>query len=299
MKANEKLEELGIEFDEIIQERRTTECAEAAKERRVNVSQIVKSLIIESGDEKFHILLPGDRELSERKFGDEYRLLPPEESEQMTGFESGTVHPFSTELEHVVDERVLENKRVSHTVGEEKRGVILDSVAFEDALKASDFKVQKRDIAVSTEEDLQEIEEYALNRDQAKFVVKRGYRNVFKKLCRGNPGEKVFELLKAFDREDVNIERYRAEEVLERAEDQSHMQRLAKKISENGELPEETNFNLCEKVSTVLDNNPEAVEDFKNGRESAINYLLGELMDETHGKANPGKAKQKIFDKIN
>lgn len=44
---------------------------------------------------------------------------------------------------------------------------------------------------------------------------------------------------------------------------------------------------LIEAVKKVLQNNPQSVEDFKNGKEKAIGFLVGQAMKETRGKANP------------
>ncbi|MFT9411007.1 Asp-tRNA(Asn)/Glu-tRNA(Gln) amidotransferase subunit GatB [Liquorilactobacillus hordei] len=40
-------------------------------------------------------------------------------------------------------------------------------------------------------------------------------------------------------------------------------------------------------IATVLDNNEKSIEDFKNGKGRAIGFLVGQIMKETHGKANP------------
>lgn len=40
-------------------------------------------------------------------------------------------------------------------------------------------------------------------------------------------------------------------------------------------------------VKDVVDNNPQSVEDFKNGKDRAIGYLVGQIMKQTRGKANP------------
>ncbi len=43
-------------------------------------------------------------------------------------------------------------------------------------------------------------------------------------------------------------------------------------------------------VAEVLSENTSAVEDFKNGKESALQYLLGQVMRKTKGKADPQKS---------
>lgn len=298
MKADEKLSEFGLSFEEVVQENPTKSCDDAAKERGLETHQIVKSLIIESEGEKFHVLLPGDRTLSEKKFGSEYRMIPPEESEEITGFESGTVHPFSTELKHFVDERIFENDKVSHTVGETQRAVIIESEKFREALEKSDFEVEVRDIAVSTEEDYSKIEMRGLDVESAKFVVNKGFRKIFLELNEDYGSERVLTLLKAFNREKVIPEFEVCEEVLERAESQTHIQRMLESLSENSKLPEEEIFNLEEEITVVIEENPEAVEDFREGRDSALNFFIGKIMEKTNGKADPGKAREKLVEEL-
>ena len=40
-------------------------------------------------------------------------------------------------------------------------------------------------------------------------------------------------------------------------------------------------------VKEIVDNNPQSVEDFKNGKDRAIGFLVGQIMKQTRGKANP------------
>lgn len=295
MKADEKLDQLGITYQEVVQENPTKSCDDAAKERGVKTSQIVKSLIIESKGEKFHILLPGDRTLSEKKFGSEYRMIPPEEAEEITGFEPGTVHPLSTDLGHVADERIFENDRVSHTVGEKTRGVILDAEIFEEALEKSDFPLEIRDIAVSKDQDFREIQDSGIDEESAKFVVNKGYRKDFLELVKDYDENDVLNLLKAFNREGLEFAVEDAEKVLDRAESPTHMQRMVEKLSETGELPEQQDFDLGEKVSDVLEENPEAVEDFEDGQDSALNFFIGKVMEETNGQADAGEVRNLLL----
>jgi aspartyl-tRNA(Asn)/glutamyl-tRNA(Gln) amidotransferase subunit B len=41
-------------------------------------------------------------------------------------------------------------------------------------------------------------------------------------------------------------------------------------------------------INEVLDNNEQSVEDFKNGKDRAVGFLVGQIMKATKGKANPG-----------
>ena len=44
---------------------------------------------------------------------------------------------------------------------------------------------------------------------------------------------------------------------------------------------------LREFVTTALDSNPQSIEDFKNGKDRAIGFLVGQIMKQTKGQANP------------
>ena len=51
-------------------------------------------------------------------------------------------------------------------------------------------------------------------------------------------------------------------------------------------------------IKNVLDNNPESINDYKSGKDRAIKYLMGQVMKESKGKANPGIASQILMDMI-
>lgn len=44
---------------------------------------------------------------------------------------------------------------------------------------------------------------------------------------------------------------------------------------------------LLKIVSEVMDNNPQSIEDFKNGKKKAVGFLVGQIMKATKGQANP------------
>ena len=51
-------------------------------------------------------------------------------------------------------------------------------------------------------------------------------------------------------------------------------------------------------IDVVLNNNPEAITDFLQGKESVIQFLMGQVMKETKGKANPKMAIPSIKEKL-
>ncbi|NEW65592.1 Asp-tRNA(Asn)/Glu-tRNA(Gln) amidotransferase subunit GatB [Carnobacteriaceae bacterium zg-84] len=40
-------------------------------------------------------------------------------------------------------------------------------------------------------------------------------------------------------------------------------------------------------IQSILDNNAQSIEDFKNGKDRAVGFLVGQIMKQTKGKANP------------
>ncbi|MBR1376999.1 MAG: Asp-tRNA(Asn)/Glu-tRNA(Gln) amidotransferase subunit GatB [Bacilli bacterium] len=51
-------------------------------------------------------------------------------------------------------------------------------------------------------------------------------------------------------------------------------------------------------VKRVLDSNPESIKDYNDGKDRAIKYLMGQIMKETGGKANPAIASQILMSLI-
>jgi aspartyl-tRNA(Asn)/glutamyl-tRNA(Gln) amidotransferase subunit B len=52
-------------------------------------------------------------------------------------------------------------------------------------------------------------------------------------------------------------------------------------------------------VDQVVEANPQSVADFKAGKEKAIGFLVGQIMKETKGKANPGLVNKLIIESLN
>jgi aspartyl-tRNA(Asn)/glutamyl-tRNA(Gln) amidotransferase subunit B len=51
-------------------------------------------------------------------------------------------------------------------------------------------------------------------------------------------------------------------------------------------------------VMQVINSNTQAVTDFKDGKQTAIGFLVGQVMKATKGRANPGLAKDILIDKL-
>ncbi len=59
-----------------------------------------------------------------------------------------------------------------------------------------------------------------------------------------------------------------------------------KQVSDDGEIEEI--------VRSIIAANPKAVEDYKSGNDRALGFFIGQVMKETKGQANPGKANQLV-----
>lgn len=297
MKADKILDELGIDYEFVEQDSPTKDCDDAARERGIETSQIVKSLIVERNGEVLHVCIPGDRKLSEKRFG-EHKLVSPERSEELTGFESGTVHPLSSDLKHFVDERVFEEEKVSFTVGDVYNGVILRSVDFRKALEDTVEEYQVEDLVSLNEKEVQEIEETGINHEEAIFIARKGYRKTYLEIVEDFESGKVLTAFRKLNREDNEFTKTEVRKILRRAENETHIQKLAEHLSRNGELPENNSFSVEEAIEQVLEQNQEAVEDYRNGKDSALNYIMGQVMQKTKGKVDPSKAKEFVLERI-
>ena len=52
-------------------------------------------------------------------------------------------------------------------------------------------------------------------------------------------------------------------------------------------------------ISEILDNNEQSIEDFKNGKDRAKGFLVGQVMKETRGQANPGVVNKLLNQELN
>ena len=51
-------------------------------------------------------------------------------------------------------------------------------------------------------------------------------------------------------------------------------------------------------VTEAINENAQAVTDYKNGRTNMLDYLVGQVMKKSRGKANPVEAKEKLLEMI-
>lgn len=52
-------------------------------------------------------------------------------------------------------------------------------------------------------------------------------------------------------------------------------------------------------INKVINDNPESVKDYKEGKDRAVKYLMGQIMKESKGKINPKDAMDKLINNLN
>ena len=61
-----------------------------------------------------------------------------------------------------------------------------------------------------------------------------------------------------------------------------------------------TDLSAIEKiVDEVLDENEQSIIDFKEGKDRALGFLVGQVMKKSRGKANPKVANEMLVKKLN
>lgn len=94
--------------------------------------------------------------------------------------------------------------------------------------------------------------------------------------------EKFIDIVKLLDSGKINSKIFK--EILE---DVMEQEISIEKILENHCVKEMTQEELLKIINEVLDNNCQSVNDYKNGNDRAIKFLMGQIMKETKGNANP------------
>ena len=72
-----------------------------------------------------------------------------------------------------------------------------------------------------------------------------------------------------------------------------------KKISEDRELLKiQDSREITKIVSEALNSNPDAVQDYLKGKETAVRFLIGQVMKLTKGKADPRTSEDEIIKQL-
>ena len=71
------------------------------------------------------------------------------------------------------------------------------------------------------------------------------------------------------------------------------------KILDSHNIKQMGETEVIEIINNVVENNNQSVEDYKNGNERAIKFLMGQIMKETKGNANPQMVTEKLLEILN
>lgn len=72
----------------------------------------------------------------------------------------------------------------------------------------------------------------------------------------------------------------------------------SKIIEEKGFVQNSNEDEIISLIQKVLDENKQAVNDFKNGRTNIIGYLVGQVLKASQGKFNPGLTAKLLNEEI-
>nr|EGQ39896.1 MAG: hypothetical protein J07AB56_06240 [Candidatus Nanosalinarum sp. J07AB56] len=296
MKADDVLHNIDAEF-ETMSHRPIHSIEEAAEVRSVDQQQIVKSVLMETqSGRRIHACVPGDREVSPTVFED-YALLPPKEVEDITGFEPGTVHPLSSELPHVIESRLFDREELCFTTGDREAAVKMEADEFKSVVEAMGFSFEIREVVEPSDSERQELLDTGIGEDSVLFVLNSGNLHRFRRIS-GHDPDAAITALREVERHGLELDHGELSKVLERAESSNHIQKLLESYSRNGELPQPNQESLDEVVQSVVEDNTDAVRDLRSGKESALNYLIGQVMQEMKGSADASEVEDTIRSEI-
>lgn len=71
-----------------------------------------------------------------------------------------------------------------------------------------------------------------------------------------------------------------------------------KVVEEKGMKQMSDTSELLAIITSVLDNNPQSIEDFKNGKDRAVGFLVGQVMKASKGQANPAMTNKMIQEEL-
>ena len=150
-------------------------------------------------------------------------------------------------------------------------------------IKSNDLKEIKAEIPELPQEKAKRfIKQYKLNKNQADILVKtQDLANYFEKIVKlGLQAEKTAKLI-------IN-----KPELLKL----SPKEFIAKIKKQKAEIIDDTD-ELTKIIKKVIKNNPKPVQDYKNGKTEALQYLIGQIMKQTKGRAS-AQIVQKILKKL-
>jgi len=149
--ATAAVDALGIEYHTVTIGH-VASAEEAAEARGIELSQLVKTLVVrESDDQYYFVLVPGNRAIDWPKLrahvGVSRLSMPPaDEAFSVTGYKRGTITPFGASMAWpvIMDNEVLANKEISIGSGSYGTAIHLSASECKAALSATVADISNR-----------------------------------------------------------------------------------------------------------------------------------------------------------
>ena len=93
-----------------------------------------------------------------------------------------------------------------------------------------------------------------------------------------------------------DITKNKAEELLKRSLDNN--EDLSDLLDEFRKKAEKSAGNLDDIVKEIIENNSNAVEDYKGGKKASLGFLIGQVMQKTQGTADPNEARSILIEEL-
>ena len=106
--------------------------------------------------------------------------------------------------------------------------------------------------------------------------------------------ERFIDLIKAYDEGTITSKNFK--DMLESIMESD--KKIEDIMKEQGIENITDDSEIREIIKTIIGNNPESVADYKNGHDRALKFLMGQVMKETKGKANPRLANDILLEEL-
>ena len=198
---------------------------------------------------------------------DDYRYIPdPDlppmvaEDEQIEGIKENMPEP-----PHIKSERFIEE----YGIAEEYSKVITSELALADAYEEVAKKIDPSFAALWMRDELKRVLNYN----------KMGFADS------GITTDNIVELLKLI--QDKKVTQKAAKKIIENMpKNKDSPTKIAEELGLIGVSDKES---VLKAVKQAIDENPQAVSDYHEGKKGAMNFLIGQVMRLTRGKADPGE----------
>lgn len=123
--------EAGVDF-RLVPHGTVTSAQEAAEKRGIDISQLVKTLVVRIEEDQYVlVLVPGDSGMDYKKLREHLGVrrltMPdPDEAHMATGYRRGTITPLGSGLPAILDRRLVGHSEVSLGSGVEGWAIHLD-----------------------------------------------------------------------------------------------------------------------------------------------------------------------------